>query len=77
MSLFANGPSAVLDTVKSEVRWMFGNWSEGQGIGTSDIGACIRNIAGNFDLAFEDLQDYELRILHGAINNELCEMESV
>jgi len=78
MSLLAdNGPCAVLDAVRSEVNWMFGDWCEGQGIGTSDVGACIRNIIGNFGLAFEDLQDYELRMLHGLINNELCEMESV
>ena len=78
MSLFAsNDPCAVMSAVRHEVEWLFGDWCEGQGIGSSDIGACLRNIAENFGLSVKDLKDYELRILHGLINNELCEMESV
>ena len=32
------------EIVRDETEFMFGNWGEGQGIGSSDISACVRNI---------------------------------
>ena len=67
------------EIVREETEWMFGDIGEGQGIGSSDISACMRNIidtALSCDAIHTDNVFQEI-IIRGMISDALCEMEGV
>ena len=62
----------LIEIVECEVEWMFGDVvGTGQGIGTSDItacmNACVPAVNGRFAI--------DLNILRTLINNALCDLE--
>ena len=65
--------------VQEETEWMFGDVGEGQGISSSDISFCVRNIMDNAlscDAIHTDNVFQEI-IIRGMISDALCEMEKV
>ena len=65
------------EIVREETEQMFGNWGEGHGIGSSDIGACMRNIidtALRCDAIHTD-NVFQKTIIRGMISDVLSEME--
>lgn len=75
-SLFEKGPVFVLDVVRDEVEWFFGD-CEGQGIGSSDINACLKSICGTVcnDANLENYNPVELSMVRTAISNALFDLE--
>jgi|TARA_R110002074_G_scaffold318740_7_gene489165 hypothetical protein len=44
INLFEKGPQFVTECVEMETEWMFGDWGDGEGIGSSDISACVNSV---------------------------------
>ena len=74
-SLFEKGPMFVLDVVRDEVEWFFGD-NGGDGIGSSDITACLKAICGTVcnDANLENYNPVELKMIRTAISNALCDL---
>ena len=82
MSIFESGLDNVLAVVREEVEWLFGDWSEGQGIGSSDISACVRNVINSLtgvdiwssNVPEDFVSDVELTMIRNAVNNAMSEV---
>lgn len=75
-SIFAKGPAVVMDSVRENVEWFFGDM-EGQGIGSSDITVCLKAICGDVcnDANLDNYSDSELHLVKNAIHNALYDLE--
>jgi len=68
----AKAMMALAVIVEEEVEWMFGDVvGTGQGIGTSDIAACMNACVPAVNGRFE----IDLGIMRGMINDALCALE--
>lgn len=78
MNLF-NGcdVTEVMEIVREEVEWIFGDWDCDDGIGSSDINAAVRNVLrrvwGNAEF-IDNVPDVELQMIRNAVNNVLNEV---
>ena len=59
--------------VRENVDWLFGGWGD-QGIGSSDIGACMRNIARDLALDFDALDTESRMMLRTSVSLALNEL---
>ena len=79
MNLF-NGcdVTEVMEIVREEVEWMFGDWDRDDGIGSSDVNAAVREVlrrvwgnAESFDMLATDV---EIQMIRNAVNNVMNEV---
>ena len=62
--------------VQEETEWMFGDFGEGHGIGSSDISACVRQVLDTAQSCGIEVDESQVNI-RWMINDALCEMENV
>jgi len=66
----------VLDVINDEVEWFFGDWPEGEGIGTSDVGCCYHAVVDKLclDSRGENVTEVERTMLMNGIHNAMSEV---
>ena len=66
----------VITTIEEEVEWFFGDWPEGEGIGTSDVGNCYRAVIDKLcsDSRGEAVTDAEQTLIMNGIHNTMSEV---
>ena len=55
--------------VEDAVRFTFGDWPEGHGIGTSDVSACVNQVMDEIRHGFPDVHSEYIRML---VDNEVA-----
>jgi len=71
------GVEYVMGVVQSEVEWTFGDWPEGEGIGSSDVSAVVRNVVRNLDSQIpylEQISDSEMQVIRQAVMGAMREV---
>lgn len=79
MQIFLNKDiTEILSSVQQNVEWTFGDWDEGQGIGSSDVSCCVRSVIR--DLGFDPdsnlIEDLEFEMIRNAVSNKMSEVLS-
>lgn len=75
MSIFAQHKvDHVLDVIASNVDWFFGDWPEGQGISSSDRGACTRAVLRDLGTSIDEVDQIELSLINNGIHNAMAEV---
>ena len=65
------------EIVREETEWMFGDIGEGQGIGSSDISACVRQVLDTAHSCGVEVNESQSQGIRWMISDALCEMEGV
>jgi hypothetical protein len=68
----SQGPTVLMDTVKSNVESSFGDADE---IGTSDIWCCITHILDDLNVDADTLHDAEIATLRNLVHNVIWELK--
>lgn len=69
-----HGVEYVLSVIQEEVEWFFGDWPQGEGIGTSDVGACYRAVIDKLDSRPEHVGSVEQSLIMNGIRNIMNEV---
>lgn len=69
----------IQEAVDNEVKWMFGDSiGQGYGIGSSDVGACVRAVIQALEEEFAvkiTVENTERMFLRGMVSAALCDLE--
>jgi len=74
MSIFDKGVEFVMGVVEENVEWFFGDWPEGEGIGSSDVGAVVRSVFRDCGVEFNTADDVEVSLIRNAVNNVMSDV---
>ena len=73
-SIFSKGLDRVLDEVSECVHWTFGDWPEGEGIGSSDVSCVVRDVYRAVGLDPDLSDDVEAGLIRNAVRNKMSEV---
>jgi len=75
MSIFKqHNVDHVLDVITDNVEWFFGDWDKDQGIGSSDVGACVRAVLRDLGTSLDVVDRVELSLIKNGIHNKMSEV---